>query len=322
MNIKKTINNIILHLLYPFTYLSLKWIKFLKQYGPGQINEDLFMKLGVYPILDHYYSPLINPKKHLKKSLREDRNLPGINFNVEEQLELLDKFIYNEEILKFPLEKKNDNDFYFDNIMYSSGDAEYLYNMIRHFKPKRIIEIGSGQSTLMALNAIKKNKEEVTHYQCRHVCIEPYECDWLKDLDVELIRQKVEDIDMSLFRSLEENDILFIDSSHMIRPQGDVLFEFLEVLPILNSGVLVHIHDIFSPKDYLDEWIFAHKFWNEQYLLEAFLSHNKDFRILAALNYLLHNHKEKFSEKCPIYKANKGNEINKDEPRAFWIVKN
>jgi len=75
---------------------------------------------------------------------------------------------------------------------------------------------------------------------------------------------------------------LFIDSSHIIRPQGDVLFEYLEILPILNAGVFVHIHDIFTPKDYLSEWILDGKvFWNEQYLLEAFLSFNTCFKIMG-----------------------------------------
>jgi hypothetical protein len=123
----------------------------------------------------------------------------------------------------------------------------------------------------MVINAIHENKIESTEYQCQHICIEPYEQPWLEKVDVELKRNKVEELDLSLFNILEENDILFIDSSHVIRPQGDVLFEILEILPILNSGVIIHIHDIFTPKDYLDEWIYQDKkLWNEQYLLEAF----------------------------------------------------
>lgn len=197
------------------------------------------------------------------------------------------------------------------------GDAEYLYNIIRYFKPKRIIEIGCGNSTLMIKNAILANKKEDKEYTCHHICIEPYGAPWLEKIDVDVKREKVENIQISFFQQLEANDILFIDSSHIIRPQGDVLFEYLEILPNLKSGVLVHIHDIFSPKDYLDEWIFNwHLMWNEQYLIEAFLTNNSEFRIIGALNFLTHHHKKELSDKCPIFALQNGR-----EPGAFWIVK-
>jgi len=108
---------------------------------------------------------------------------------------------------------------------------------------------------------------------------------WLKDIGVELIREKVENIELDFFQQLEENDILFIDSSHIIRAQGDVLYEFLEILPSLKIGVFIHIHDIFKPRDYPNHWLLdKHLLWNEQYLLEAFLSNNSDFKIIGSLN--------------------------------------
>jgi hypothetical protein len=101
---------------------------------------------------------------------------------------------------------------------------------------------------------------------------------WLDRVDVELVRARVEDVDISVFKALKENDILFIDSSHVIRPRGDVLREILQIIPSLNKGVIVHLHDIFSARDYLAEWIYRDiKFWNEQYLLEAFLTSNKEW---------------------------------------------
>ena len=130
-----------------------------------------------------------------------------------------------------------------------------------------------------------------------------------------VIRQKVEGLGKAVFAELEKGDILFIDSSHIIRPQGDVLFEYLESLPSLNRGVIVHIHDIFSPKDYLKEWVTNEvRFWNEQYLLEAFLTCNRDWKIIGALNYLHHNHFERLQEKCPF--------LTKDrEPGSFYVEK-
>jgi len=316
--ILKVILSVIVFIGTPLTFLSSLWLKFVKKSGSGKIGNEIFMRLGIFPVLDHYYQPMINPKKHLTKSLRTERDLHGIEFNVEGQLNLLAKFNYNKELLSFPLSNNKDNKYYYNNGSYESGDAEYLYNMIRHFKPNRLIEIGSGYSTLMVRNAINFNKLDNPNYTCHHICIEPYEQPWLEKIEVELIREKVENIDKSFFKSLESNDILFIDSSHVIRPQGDVLFEYLEILPILKSGVIIHIHDIFTPRDYLDDLIYRHHFlWNEQYLLEAFLTFNSEFKIIGALNYLSHNYIEKFAEKCPIFA-----EQQSREPGSFWMIKN
>lgn len=306
-------------ILSPFTFLSVLWLKMvLKVKQKGNVEDRIFSSLGVLPVPDHYYQPLVNPKKHLKKSLRADRNLPGINLNVQEQLEILSKFNFNDELLEFPINQRNKiagAEFYYDNGLYCSGDAEYLFNMLRFFKPKKMIEIGSGQSTLMALNAIAKNTQDDKNYHCEHICIEPYEGAWLESKNLTVIRKKVEDIDVSFFEQLEANDVLFIDSSHIIRPQGDVLFEYLEILPILKPGVIVHIHDIFTPKDYLDHWIYQqHLLWNEQYLLEAFLSLNDHFKIIGATNYLSHNYRNEFAAKCPVFAQQTDR-----EPGAFWI---
>ena len=302
----------------PITFLSLIWLKIVMKSGIGKINDALFMYLGILPVLDHYYQPLINPNKHLKKSLKEDRNLTGINFNIDEQLDILSKFDYNKELLTFPLEYCKLNEYFYNNSQFNSGDSEYLYNMIRYFKPKRIIEIGCGYSTLMIRNAIYYNKQDNINYDCNHICIEPYEVSWLEKLDVELQRERVENINLDYFQKLEANDILFIDSSHIIMPQGDVLFEYLELLPTLKSGVFIHIHDIFTPKDYNDKWIrIDHLLWNEQYLLEAFLTYNSEFRIIGSLNYLTHNYYNELSYKCPILATKPGS-----EPGSFWMTKN
>jgi len=278
------------------------------------------MKVGILPIKDHYYQPLVNPSKHLRKSLEEARFLPGIDWNTDEQLKLLEMFHYADELQSIPFEKKENNvsRYYYNNPSLCPADAEFLYNMIRHFKPKKLIEIGCGYSTRMALEAEMKNLEMDNTYACKHICIEPYEMPWLEQLPVDVVRKKVEEVDLSIFSQLEPNDILFIDSSHMIRPQGDVLFEFLQILPVLKPGVLVHVHDVFSPRDYLKEWIIdIHCMWNEQYLLEAFLSCNNQFRILGAVNFLKHEYPEVLEKKCP----NTG-KIPDDQPGSFWMIKN
>ena len=112
-----------------------------------------------------------------------------------------------------------------------------------------------GLSTLMIQQAVNMNKGEDPVHKTRHICVEPFENKWLEKLSVSVKRTKVEDLHLDFFATLEKGDFLFIDSSHVIRPQGDVLFEYLEILPVLKPGVIVHIHDIFSPKDYPLEWV-------------------------------------------------------------------
>jgi len=304
-------------LFIPFIYISSYLFRFIKEIGIYQMghSRNIFYKVGVYPITYYYYDPLFNPN-HLSKSLRLDRELPGIDFNTVMQLDLLKNFNYNDELNQISLEKTNSLEFYYHNGIYESGDAEYLYNMIRYFKPKRIIEIGSGYSTRMAVTAVNYNKKEDPQYKCDHVCIEPFEMkDWLEKLNVTVIRQKVEEVDKSLFAQLSENDILFIDSTHTIRAQGDVLFEFQEIIPTLKKGTITHIHDIFTPKDYLDEWFQSVQlFYNEQYLLESFLAFNDKYEIIAALNYLKNNYFDDLVSKCPILKIEPHR-----EPGSFWM---
>jgi hypothetical protein len=305
-------------ILAPLTFISSIMMKFIRKYLVGfwssnaPMTKSILNRVGVFPILKHYYEPYFYTRDSLKSSLRQERNLPGINFNLTEQLELLNKFNFNEEIIEISLLPPKKHNYSFDNGSFESGDSETLYNMIRYFKPKKIIEVGCGNSTLMIQHAIHRNLVD-SRISCEHVCIEPYLFEHLAQLDVKFLKYKIEEVDKELFKTLGENDILFIDSSHMIRPQGDVLLEYLEILPILKPGVFVHIHDIFSPRDYLDEWIKdGIVFWNEQYLLEAFLTFNNKYKIICATNFLMHNNLEEFQKKCPMLKTGR-------EPGSFWI---
>lgn len=305
-------------LLAPFTFLSSMLLVAIRKIRVNNmpVSKRIFKAVGVFPITDHYYEPLFDDRK-LKLPLDNDRPLPGIKWNIDEQLSLLEKFNYQGELSEIPLEKEKELSFFFNNPSLGPGDAEYFYCMIRHFKPGRIIEIGSGYSTLMAKEAIENNKREDPLYISEQICIEPYEMPWLEKTGVQVIRKLVEDVEVSFFLSLRKNDILFIDSSHMIRPQGDVLYEFLEILPSLNPGVVIHVHDIFSPKDYTKRHIVDDVlFWNEQYLLEAFLSCNNEFAIIGAVNYLKTHFPDKLKAKMPILRNHPDH-----LPGSFWIRK-
>lgn len=304
-------------LLMPFVAASGLLLLMVRRLGLMRLplSKRTLLSIGVYPLRDHYYEPLFNTR-HLRYPLGAVRSLPGIDLDEPRQIALLadlERAGYAAELQGLPSGTTGRVEFHFNNGAFETGDAEFWYAVVRHFKPRRIIEIGSGNSTLMARRAILRNCEDDPAYQCRHTCVEPYEMDWLEQCGVEVIRRRVEELETSFFEVLEQNDILFIDSSHMIRPQGDVLYEFLQVLPTLAPGVIVHVHDIFTPRDYLAQWIVTeNKFWNEQYLLEAFLCHNHDWQVLAALNFLQHSQPQKLRSVCPYLDDNR-------EPGSFYL---
>lgn len=303
------------YLLVPFVFLSAWLMKKIRIWGihAMPVTKKILFKRGVFPIYDQYYEPQFD-HRFPRKEFSEDRELPGIDWNTENQLKYLKELNYGSELKNIPNSKSDTkSEFHFNNDAFESGDAEFWYQLLRKEKPNKIIEIGSGYSTMMALKAIEMNKKENNSYQCELTCIEPFEFDWLEELGIDVIRKKVEELDLSFFSTLENGDILFIDSTHIIRPDGDVLFEYLQILPTLKKGVIVHIHDIFSPKNYLETWLKDHVlFWNEQYLLEAFLSENDHWEIIGALNYLHHNYFSELKKIAPYHIENR-------EPGSFYI---
>jgi hypothetical protein len=267
-----------------------------------RLTRGAFEMMGSIPIRRHYYEPLFHPSD-LRHALDKPRTLPGLNLREAEQVELLKRFDYEEELTAFPMDGAEKSAFYYNNGAFESGDAELWYSVIRHLKPRTILEVGSGMSTHLARAAIRKNEEELSGYRCRHVCIEPYEAGWLEKAALETIRTRVEEVDFVLFESLQSGDLLFIDSSHVVRPQGDVLFLFQEVLPRLREGVTIHVHDIFTPRDYPEEWVLQSKrMWNEQYLVEALLAGSSWLTVLLAANYLAHERRTELADKAPVFR--------------------
>ncbi len=308
------------YVFFPIIALSLyilsKIRKSASRYYP--VVDMLFDKFGIYPVANHYYNPFVIPGKDFEiDKYNQQRNIKAIEFNVAAQLVLLKQFCYQQELLDIKANQTNNQlDYNFTNGTFEAGDAEMYYNYIRHFKPATIIEIGSGSSTKMAVKAIAKNKEENSNNVTSLICVEPFEMPWLEKLNIKVFRKKIEEFDLDFFARLKENDILFIDSSHVIRPEGDVLFEYMQLLPCLNKGVIIHIHDIFTPFHYPVEWIKERRMWNEQYLLEAFLSYNDRFEILTANNFLKHFHFDMLAEVCPILKSKKNQGVG-----SFWVRK-
>jgi predicted O-methyltransferase YrrM len=232
-------------------------------------------------------------------------------------LDLLHAFSskFKSEYDDFPASSADPTRFHFGQTLFCSVDAELLYCMIRHFKPRNMIEIGSGMSTLLAAEAIQKNEMEGN--PCRLIAIEPHPKEFLRrgfPGFAELLETKVQSLPLARFSALEANDIVFIDSSHVVKIGGDVVYEYLEILPRLKPGVIIHCHDIFLPAEYPKEWVLNdHRFWTEQYLLQAFLAFNGSYEVLMAGSFLHMHHSLKLKAAFASY------DPATTWPGSFWM---
>jgi predicted O-methyltransferase YrrM len=216
------------------------------------------------------------------------QNLSILKFHLKSQEEFLTQLNFADELKALNFDFKNGS--------FESADADFLYQFIRFTKPNRVLEIGGGESTKLIQLALEKNCKSF-----KHICVEPFEDIRLIELNrVEIIKKKIEDIELEEIKKLDKGDLLFIDSSHIIRPQGDVLFEYLEILPNLAVGVNIHIHDVYTPRDYPKNMIQREiRFWNEQYILESILLNSNNYEVIAALNYLKNESSNELSKICP-----------------------
>lgn len=243
---------------------------------------ELYQSRGWHATPVHFYVPIPDTSTLPDAHWETPSRMVGIDDNIEAQCALLAGFArsgYLGEYEQLVKDAANDTLFTFDQ--FGGMDGAILYSMVRNYKPGRVVEIGSGQSTLIALKALERNGAE--NRPGTLTAIEPYPQDFLKSVlrdGDELIVDKVQTVPMETFEQLTDNDILFIDSTHVAKIGSDVLYEINEILPRLKQGVIVHVHDIFLPYDYPREWVMnRHVFWNEQYLVQAFLAFNKAFQI-------------------------------------------
>jgi predicted O-methyltransferase YrrM len=240
----------------------------------------------------HYYSPIPNTRRLPDTLWERESELRGVDVDEAPQLALLRRFAerYRSEYDSFPRAPTAGDDFFLDNGYFMTSDAEVLYCMVRDQRPRRVVEVGSGFSTLLTSLALQRNLRD--GHPGSLTCIEPYPAfEWLRQgsrAPDRLIETHVQLVPPAIFEELEANDILFIDSTHVVAIGSDVVHEFLEVLPRLRPGVLVHVHDIFLPREVHRRWIKEDRwFWNEQYLLHAFLLFNREFEVLWT-GHLMH----------------------------------
>jgi predicted O-methyltransferase YrrM len=276
---------------------------------------------GVHIIPNRFDQPVPDTSTLKPEIWERQSQLPGIRMNESAQLELLAQFAedYKSEYELLPRDKTPvPHQYFINNGSFVSVDGEILYCMVRHFKPRKIFEIGSGNSTYLAAQAILKNEEEGGH-ACQLTAFEPYPNQVLRAGFPGLARletTQAQQIPIEKFDELSDGDILFIDSSHVLKLGSDVQYLFLEVLPRLRRGVLVHVHDIFLPAEYPRDWIMRERwFWNEQYLLQAFLIFNDSFDVYWA-GYFMH-----LNQSAEMARAFASYDREESWPGSFWMRK-
>ena len=248
----------------------------------------------------HFYEPIPDSRTLSPTLWTEPLAMTGVDMNDDQQRHLLTEVFpaFRDEYLRIPLDAPAEGHaFYLRNGRFEGLDPLLAYCMVRHYRPRRIIEVGSGHSTLLMAQAALENGDTELH------SIEPYPEEILTRGVAgltSLLDRKVEEVDRAFFQSLHSGDILFIDTSHVVRIGGDVNYLFLEILPLLQPGVIVHVHDIFFPYEYPENWVMdRRRFWTEQYLLQAFLAYNSEFEVLVGSGYLKAHYPEQLKELFP-----------------------
>jgi hypothetical protein len=281
-----------------------------------RLAGGLAAALGLQLVSRSYYSP-VPELASLDGEVWERRSpLRGIELSTTAQIEFAERELaeFLEEA-RFPRTGRWDEGrFFLDNRSYESVDAEVLYAMVRRSQPARIVELGSGWSTLVMAEACEANRRRGIDTQL--VSYEPFPRGNVPEGTPGLSalrRVRAQDVPLEVFEELAAGDILFVDTTHTVKLASDVNFIVLEVLPLLRPGVLVHFHDIWLPYEYhrvLVEQMGM--YWAEQYLLQAFLSGNRSFEIVWAAQAVVREHRERVRRLVP--------SMSDDQwPSAFWL---
>jgi hypothetical protein len=283
--------------------------------GSRLLNARFLLSAPLAYAPGHFYSPICDPIE-ISRRYRDPRtkpvlhHLPGIDLAHDAQITLWESW-------KSILDDANDflgsdpssRRYRLPSSSYDIGDAIIYTCMLRHLSPKRLIEVGSGSSSAVALDVFDRFFPQ----RPRISFIEPYPAllrSLLKPHDsagVEIIESGVQDVALDFFDDLQENDLLFIDSTHILKTGSDVVFELFEVLPRLRVGVVVHFHDVFYPFEYPREWVIDRNYsWNELYALRAFLTGNQDWEILFFNDYFARAERIRVERDAPRILANPG----------------
>jgi predicted O-methyltransferase YrrM len=237
----------------------------------------------------------------------------GFRLDAERHLALLKEICapWRSELNALPLSDVADGNFFRNNGWFESVDADVLYCVVRHFAPSQVIEIGSGHSSRLTARAIRDGQ-----LQTKLICVDPHPRVEIHECADEFIQAPVQQLSRcELPNRLNTGDVLFIDSSHIVMTGGDVVYLYLQVLPRLRPGVLIHVHDIFLPFEYPQEFVVRKRWgWTEQYIVHALLMGNSSFEILWPSCYMWEEHREQVNGILPVKKAF-------PPPSSLWLRK-
>lgn len=296
-------------------------VKVFKVVAITGIGSDLCLQNGFLPVPIHFYQPIPDLADLEERNIWDKKSeLPGIDFRIDQQVQLLKELgaKYGHECNWPSSPTSNPLDFYTENNSFSFGCAASLHTIIRNYHPAHVIEIGSGNSSKIFSAALMRNAADGA--PAEYTIIDPYPAEKTKTLPgiTQIISQRVEVMDIRPFETLGQNDILFIDLGHTVRTGSDVNFLYLDVLPRLAQGVIVHIHDIGLPSEYPKVYFTNptfRVFWTEAYLLQAFLSLNPHYEIMLAMNYLTADHWDEFCKAFEHFNP----DVHKATSGSFWI---
>jgi hypothetical protein len=280
----------------------------------GPITDDSVIPFLEWQAPGPFYSPVPTMKEieaQQERIFDQPDHLAGVDLNADAQLALFKKLapLINDVSLAF--DPHPDSRYFTNNDFYGIGDGSILQAFLRHLRPARYLEVGSGWTTALALDT----NDRYLDGRLRITCIEPNP-DHLNLLvrpgdDVEIIVSPVQDVDLARFEELESGDILFIDCSHVVKTGSDAHHLVTRVLPIVPSGVYIHIHDMFWGFEYPRVWVEEGRVWTEAYLLHAFLLFNAEFEIVLFNDWLTARNYELLVSEAPPLVPNAGG--------ALWL---
>jgi hypothetical protein len=331
MNKYITANELFMALLYrhPTQWETTYWNEQLKNTGFSNVfrrladcdehnsfkkdRQQMFVPAG------HFYSPIVDQQF---VSARKDAiysqapTLSDIDINNDKQLSFLSDIINACDRFQFSEQKTEPYRYYYENNAFGCGDALIYATMLFKYRPKRIVEVGSGFTSALVLDVI----DQIEGYDPEILFIDPYPqlakeiANSSKGTRINITEAFIQDINPSTFDNLESGDFYFMDTTHIVKTGSDVLYHIEKVLPRLKSGVILHMHDIFFPFEYPPTWVFDMKLsWNELYYLRAFMAHNHDYEIMYFADYMRKIHAHKVLSVSPLFEKNGG--------ASFWFNK-
>jgi hypothetical protein len=267
----------------------------------------------------NYYSP-VPDLELLPEDIWERRSaLGGVELGIDRAMTLVET-----ELAPFIAEFDVPTDgpasagkFFLRNQNYESVDAELLYAIVRARKPRRVLELGSGYTTLLIGDACRRNAEDGAATE--HIAYDPYpRAQILGEAPPPPTRFEpvsATEVPLDAFRELQAGDVLFVDTTHTVKLGSDVNYIVLDVLPVLASGVVVHFHDVFLPWEYPRTWFETMQYyWAEQYLLQAFLAFNDTFEVLLPVQALARDRADRLAAVVPSF-------TSEVRPGAIWLTR-